>query len=224
MLDDSSKRLKDLADKLLGLVKIAVNSGTTVALLPHDAIDKRSGARAQSSDSDAIDGSRNEPLCKRMKIIRHVVVQMVTKKQKPARTGTSSAAMFSKAVPVTAASAANLDRTTSNNTSFSTTTAQNFGKNASVLEEETVLLVPSLITIFPEDDGSGIGSTLVAHIVTVGSENDWTATLPLPMKLPSIAMVDVGAAAEFASNIFDRIYLETRNDVMSLKLEDDGEK
>jgi len=232
ILDDSSKRIKEIADKILSILKIAVVSGEVVAQLPLDNIEKRSGTRALGSgDSDVVNGARNEPLCKRMKLLRHEIVQVVVKKSKGGttttlRTSTTGSTTTASGVggAKTAPNAANVDRAPSMaNMPSLTPSPQSFTPASNSLAEEvTIVQVPSLVSIYAEDDLTGLGTTLVAHIVTVGSENNWIASLPLPMKLPSIAMVDLSAAAEFATNLFDRIYLETRNDVVSLKLEEVG--
>ena len=91
--------------------------------------------------------------------------------------------------------------------------------------DPAVKYLPSLVTISMTSSAQDKAVTsdgdkgLTVHVYSTYSGNNVCVTLPMPVKLPSVGLVDREAAVQFASNIVDLMSLSYANGKASVQIE-----
>lgn len=192
--EESLKLLKQLADKLLNFVKLQLQGDNIVISLPIDT-EKRRTTQLTDSSSNSSNSELNH-LFKGVRVMPTIIYKSVTVQPLVPPPATPSASGTARRVSSQLAM---------------------FGKPTHQIEEIKSTMPVLLHIVSVEDTNVYAGGvSLVANAINVDASVALSSTLSV--KLPSIGIVDREAAEQYAMNLVDKMYIEQRNGVYTLKV------
>ena len=208
---EATNQLKQLADKLLNYVKIQMVGDHMVIHLPIDNEKRRTSQMGFGDEFSSVQNREANVLYQGVRWIEWQVTQVIhvpVTRQSAGRTSISSRGGEHRM------SATNINALMGNSGSTNGTTPTHAAMAAAALNTHTThheavrkKKVPVLVSITSAERGAmQVATALVCTVISADGSIRLSCTLPV--KMPSLGVVDREAARQFAGNIVDKMYVE----------------